>query len=80
MIGEVATYFAREDPARPDLRSILDDCLERLQEFKEQVETFVGAGWTAGAGRKAAGEGAAYRLRRPGVGLRLQFGSHVLAV
>jgi hypothetical protein len=42
VIAEVAPEFDGEDPARPELRHILDCSLERLQEFKEQVELYVG--------------------------------------
>jgi hypothetical protein len=42
VIAEVAPEFDGEDPARPELRHILDHGLERLREFKEQVELYVG--------------------------------------
>jgi hypothetical protein len=42
VIAEVAPEFDGEDPARPELRHILDHGLERLRDFKEQAEMYVG--------------------------------------
>jgi hypothetical protein len=42
VIGEIAPDFDGEDPARPELRHILDHGLARLKEFQEQVELYVG--------------------------------------
>jgi hypothetical protein len=42
VIAEAAPEFDGEDPARPELRHILDHGLERLRDFKEQVHLYVG--------------------------------------
>jgi hypothetical protein len=42
VIAEVAPDFDGEDPTRPELRHILDCSLERLKDFREQTELYVG--------------------------------------